>query len=271
MATWIGNLRAVCSTLPTVMIALIALLLGSQASAQQIALHQVDHSDWDLLLRKYVDEDGMVDYARWKQSPEDRSRLRRYLRHLGRANPALRTTRQAKLAFWINAYNALTISGILHFYPTSSIRNHTARFFGYNIWEDLLLPVGGRKYSLDDIEHKILRRMGDPRIHFAIVCASKGCPRLRNEAYVPELVDKQLDDNARDFFRRPKHFQVDYARKLVRVSSILKWFQEDFGPTPQQALARVARYLPDERARGLVLSGNFSVSYLPYDWSLNEQ
>ncbi|MFH1919277.1 MAG: DUF547 domain-containing protein [Planctomycetota bacterium] len=234
-------------------------------------LDQVDHSPWDRLLKKYVDKDGMVDYATWKASKADRAALKQYLATLSAADPEAETTKEGKLAFWINAYNALTVHGILEVYPTDSIRNHTAAVFGYNIWKDLLLPVGSEKYSLSDIEHEILRKLEEPRIHVAIVCASIGCPRLLNEAYTPKKLETQLADNTRDFFGRKKNFQVDVARRSVRVSSILDWFGEDFGPSPQKALASLAQYIPDEPTRDLIASEDFSVSYLDYDWSLNEQ
>ena len=240
-------------------------------SARAVPLDRVDHSTWDRLLQKYVDRDGMVDYATWKASESDRRALKQYLATLAAADANARTTKQGKLAFWINAYNALTVQGILNVYPTSSIRNHTARLIGYNIWDDLLLPVSNQKYSLNQIEHKVLRKLGEPRIHFAIVCASIGCPRLLNEAYMPEKLDSQLADNTRDFFGRKRNFQVDPARRSVRVSSILDWFGKDFGPTPQKALAGLAKYMPDEPTRDLIAGGDFSVSYLAYDWSLNKR
>ncbi|MGB9620177.1 MAG: DUF547 domain-containing protein, partial [Armatimonadota bacterium] len=245
-------------------------LPGSQTSgvASHPPLDQVDHSVWDRLLKKYVDQNGMVNYAAWKASEADRTALKQYLAVLSQADTEARTSREGMLAFWINAYNALTVYGILGVYPTSSIRNHTSKLFGYNIWEDLLLPVGGKKYSLNDIEHNILRKLGEPRIHFAIVCASIGCPRLRNEAYTPAKLEEQLADNTRDFFSRRKNLQVDAAARAIRVSSILKWFGSDFGPTPQAALASLLDYMPPD-TKQVISSGNFSVSYLDYDWSLN--
>ena len=234
-------------------------------------LDRVDHLTWDRLLQKYVDRDGMVDYDAWKASQPDREALKQYLGTLSAADANSRTTKQGKLAYWINAYNALTVQGILDVYPTSSIRNHTAKLIGYNIWDDLLLPVGNQKYSLNQMEHEILRKLGEPRIHFAIVCASIGCPRLLNEAYTPEKLEAQLAENTRDFFARKKNLQVDLAGRKVRVSSILDWFGEDFGPTPQKALASLAQYMPDEPAKDLIGREDFSVSYLDYDWSLNEQ
>ncbi len=240
-------------------------------SAKAVPLDRVDHATWDRLLQKYVDRDGMVDYAAWKASESDLAALKQYLATLSAADANARTTKQGKLAFWINAYNALTVQGILDVYPTSSIRNHTAKLVGYNIWDDLLLPVGDNKYSLNQMEHEILRKLGEPRVHFAIVCASVGCPRLLNEAYTPERLKSQLTDNTGDFFARRRNFQVDPGGRKVRVSSILDWFGEDFGPTPQKGLAGLAQYMPDEASRRLVASQGFSVSYLNYDWSLNEQ
>jgi hypothetical protein len=247
--------------------------LGSQSSEarSRVPLDQVDHSTWDRLLKKYVDQDGMVNYASWKESEADHEALRQYLVMLSQADLEAKTTREGKLAFWINAYNALTAHGILEVYPTSSIRNHTAKVLGYNIWKDLLLPVSDKKYSLEDIEHKVLRKLEEPRIHFAIVCASIGCPRLRNEAYTPAQLEAQLADNTHDFFARQKNLQVDSANRRVQVSSILDWFGKDFAPTPQKALAGLADYMPDEATKRLVASGDFSVSYLDYDWSLNKQ
>lgn len=237
-----------------------------------VPLDKVDHSVWDRLLKKYVNDDGMVNYTGWKASAEDTSALKQYLAVLGRGNPQALTTKEGKLAFWINAYNALTAYGILQVYPTSSIRNHTAKLVGYNIWRDLLLPVADRKYSLEDIEHKILRKLSEPQIHFAIVCASIGCPRLRNEAYTPDRIEDRLADNTRDFFSRPEHFRADAAKRTVSVSPILEWFGEDFGSNPQARLKRLEAYLP--RGGGiheLIEQGDFSVSYLDYDWNLNDQ
>ncbi|MFQ5732871.1 MAG: DUF547 domain-containing protein [Planctomycetaceae bacterium] len=152
----------------------------------RVSVDRIDHSRFDTLLKTYVDGDGYVDYQAWKASAGDRRELQRYLADLGRADLKRRATRSARLAFWINAYNAVTIEGILQVYPTDSIRNHTSPLIGYNIWKHLPLRVADQTVSLNDIEHKILRKMREPRIHFAVVCASVGCPKLRNEAFTAE-------------------------------------------------------------------------------------
>jgi hypothetical protein len=262
----------------------MACAMGSQAGAgspvligvnvpeqQRIAVGRIDHSTWDALLKKYVDQSGMVNYAAWKANSSDMQALDDYLNHLSAASFTGPANQNASLAFWINAYNAVTVKGILREYPTTSIRNHTARVFGYNIWKDLQLVVSGKPYSLEQIEHEVLRKMGEPRIHFAIVCASIGCPRLLNEAYVSEKLELQLAENARAFFANPRNFRYDPTQHTIDLSSILDWFGEDFGRNLTEQLRRIAPYLPDVPSQQLAESGAARVSYLDYDWNLNDQ
>ena len=236
-----------------------------------VSLDQIDHSAWDALLQKHVDEAGQVSYKAWKASAEDSAALDAYLAELSRGDASATTTREARLAYWINAYNAVTVKGILREYPTTSIRNHTAKLWGYNIWKNLKLRVAPQPINLDDIEHQVLRKMNEPRIHFAIVCASIGCPRLLNEAYVPERLDEQLELNAQHFFAQKQNFQLDRGGKTVRLSSILNWFGEDFGDGNQAVLRRISPWLADDEARAYVAQSGISVKYLDYDWGLNEQ
>ncbi len=243
------------------------------AKAKLVPMHNIDHSSWSKLLAKYVDSDGRVDYTRWHASGPDQALLNDYLNHLSTASIVAdeKTTQAHRLAFWINAYNALTIKGILREYPTTSIRNHTPKLWGYHIWHDLKLHVGHQSFSLDEIEHQVLRKMGEPRIHFAIVCASIGCPRLLNEAYVPERVDEQLTTNAKDFFSRSQNFRHDVSAKRFYLSAILNWFGEDFGEGQSEVLRRIAGWLPDSTAQGAALGNAVSISYLDYNWQLNAQ
>lgn len=237
-------------------------------SANQQSIDAIDHGSWDAMLKKYVDANGRVNYKGWHQSKADRNALQAYLNRLSTANPSLHATKDAKLAFWINAYNALTVEGILRVYPTTSIRNHTAKVWGYNIWKNLLLHVGSEKVSLEHIEHEILRKMDEPRIHFAIVCASIGCPRLLNEAYTADKVQEQLANNATDFFSRTQNLQVENGN--LKVSQILDWFGSDFGKNQQQQMRAIYPYLP-RNAKAAVDKGGFRVYYLSYDWDLNTQ
>jgi hypothetical protein len=236
---------------------------------QQFSIDQVDHSTYDALLQRHVDGLGMVDYARWKSTPADLQALQAYLAYLGCVDLDRPASREGTLAFWINAYNAMTLHGILREYPTSSIRNHTAKFAGYNIWKDLLLVVDGTRYSLDDIEHSILRKMGEPRIHLALVCASKGCPQLWNRAYSAYGLDEQLTANGQRFLSRPENFRADPTSRSVSISRLFEWYGTDFAPTPAGQLRALAPMLPPgtEWAAG----PGIRVGYLEYDWSLNDR
>ena len=257
---------------PSVSLAGQTVSVGRSVPANQlVSMDQIDHGVWDGLLKRYVDDNGNVAYAQWKRSAQDTQALDSYLATLSSADPRARASKEARLAFWINAYNAVTVRGILREYPTTSIRNHTAKVFGYNIWDDLLLTVGGSNYSLNQMEHEVLRKMGEPRIHFAIVCASRSCPRLLSEAYTADKLDEQLTTNTKVFFAKADNFRYDAARQQFHLSSILKWFGDDFGNGQAAQLRTVAPYLPTRQAYDAAVANAVSVSYLEYDWGLNDQ
>lgn len=245
--------------------------VGADVPAQRrVGIEEIRHDAWNGLLAKYVDAAGLVDYRAWKASEPDVQTLSDYLSLLSHADVSRPASRASTLAFWINAYNAVTVKGMLREYPTTSIRNHTAKVVGYNIWDDLLLIVGGERYSLNDMEHKVLRKLGESRIHFAIVCASIGCPRLLNEAYVPNRLDEQLTTNARHFFADPAKFRIDQTGQL-HVSPILEWFAEDFGATLPDRLRTISPFLPNDESKRIATGGTARVSYLDYDWGINDR
>jgi hypothetical protein len=239
-------------------------------SGDHPSVAEVEHSVYDRLLRKYVDDRGMVAYARWKASSSDIAELGGYLAKLGCVDLGKSAPKAARLAYWINLYNALTLHGILREYPTSSIRKHTSTF-GYNIWKDLLVTVDGRAYSLEDIEHKVLRKLGEPRIHLAIVCASRGCPPLLNEAYSAAKLDEQLNGRGREFFSRPENFRVDASKRTVYFSQLFEWYGSDFAPTSSEQLKAFRAFLPDPGVLDWATSEGVRYRYLSYDWSLNDQ
>jgi Protein of unknown function, DUF547 len=243
----------------------------SWARDEPLSLDEINHDAWDALLRRHVDEAGGVGYAGWKASAADVAALDEYLALLSRGDPARDASRESRLAFWINAYNALTIRGVLGEYPTSSIQNHASRLGGYNIWRDLLLQVGDRHYSLGQIEHALLRPLREPRIHFTIVCASRGCPRLRNRAYTAAGLERQLQENTLAFFADPRNLTYDASTSRLRVSPILKWYTADFGPDQGEMLSFLAPYLPADVSRQLSGGGGVRLAYLDYDWRLNDQ
>jgi hypothetical protein len=241
------------------------------AADQRVSMDDIDHRLWDQLLHKYVDQRGGVAYQPWVAHAGHLRALDAYLGMLSTADPQKPASRSAKLAYWINAYNAVTVRGILREFPTDSIRNHTSKFGGYNIWKDLQLIVGGSSISLESIEHQVLRGMGEPRIHFAIVCASHSCPRLLNEAYVPDRLDSQLTTNSRDFFRNPENFRYDPSNGRFQLSAIIDWFGEDFGANNSARLQTLAPFLPTPDSQQAATRGEGRISYLKYDWSLNDR
>ena len=234
----------------------------------RVGFEQYDHRSWDALLQKYVDQNGDVDYATWQTSEQDRSTLMSYLRGMNSIDTSLNSNQQSQMAFWINAYNALTIEGILRLFPTKSIKDHAPDANGFNIWDDFKLPVNGTEYSLNDIEHQILRKMGDPRIHFAIVCASKSCPQLSQRAYFPDSLDQQLAYSSGLFFHTPGKFSYNLQQGQIGLSPIIQWFGEDFGRSDQERLQYLSQFMPADAAR-LATSGSAAINYLEYDWGLN--
>jgi hypothetical protein len=250
--------------------------VGGDRAVAGIALDSIDHSAFDALLQKYVDRQGMVAYARWNADAGDVKALDDYLAHLASADPDQPASQPAQLAYWINAYNALTLKGMLGVYPTSSIRNHASPLkydprLKENLWFDLYLQAGSRKVNLTDIEHKILRPLGDPRIHFGLVCASRGCPPLRQRAYTPENVDAELDANARRFFSREENFQAYEDTHTVHVSELLKWFAEDFGKTPVDGVRSLRRFYPEPDTLTWMDKDPIQIVYLTYEWDLNDE
>ncbi|MGE0707044.1 MAG: DUF547 domain-containing protein [Planctomycetota bacterium] len=218
----------------------------------------------DGLLRKHVDQSGMVDYKGLKQQEQA---LRGVVADLARAD-ASKLEGAAKKAYWINVYNALTLQAIVERYPLlRSIKDLNTK--KYDVWKDY--RFGPKKLSLNDIEHQILRPMGDPRIHSAIVCASKGCPPLRNEAYQPGRLDAQLDANVRTWLKSPTR-GLRLEGDTLYLSSIFEWFGKDFGDgTTAAHLKWIARFVDDGGLEAKLLSGKLRVKSMDWDWSLNAQ
>lgn len=246
-------------------------------AAARVPLADVSHARLDALLSRYVDGSGKVAYAAWKASADDLQELHAYLAEVGRAAvlvPCAPGTERdagapnpAELAFWINVYNALTLAGVLRVYPTTSVRNHTGRVFGFNMWKHLRLHVAGTTLSLSDIEHTVLRALNDPRVHFALVCASGGCPVLRPRAFTPDAVAAELDESARAFLARPDAVRYEPDRRVVTLSKLFKWYGGDFGASPGEVLDALRRFLPSD---ALPAEGeHVRVTYQPYNWKLN--
>ncbi len=229
-----------------------------------------DHAAWTAILHCYL-RDGRVDYAGLKQG--GKNELSAYLRTLESVSRDQYDawTREQKLAFWINAYNAHTIQLILDHYPVQSIRSIGKMPLAAFRKRFISMPAfRKRKMSLLFIENKILRKQfSEPRIHFAIVCASKGCPVLRSEAYRAADLDQQLEEGARRFVRDPAKNRFDAASGTLYLSSIFKWFGGDFDRAAGTVPLFIARYA-EEPTAAAIREGNAHVAFLPYDWSLNQ-
>ena len=228
----------------------------------------IDFRIWDELLQRYVDDLGRVNYQRWKAEGADV--LRAWLESLADLDLADFTDADARLALWLNAYNAIAISQVLEVYPIASIR---PKVLGIPNWLSFLdfftrsnTIIGGKKYSLNQIEHAILRpEFAEPRIHFALVCASVGCPLLRRGAYFPESVRTQLEADASRFIHNPDKVRYDAQKKTLYLSKIFKWYEEDFVKAAGSVAEYVGGYLGPEAAVG----DGWAIVFLPYDWNLN--
>jgi len=235
-----------------------------------------DNRIFDDLLARYLVEsrDGivLVDYARWKASAADRSSLASFLTALAARRPST-MSRNERFAFWANLYNATTLKIVIDNYPVRSIRDiksDTGLFDlkGYiGPWRTKIATIETQPVSLDDIEHGIMRpTFRDPRVHYSVNCASIGCPNLPVRAWRAETLDKDLDKAARTFINHPRGAWVGADGRL-RVSSIYKWFKEDFGGTDAGVLAHLRKYAgPDLLARLPARAQSFDDDY---DWSLN--
>jgi hypothetical protein len=231
-------------------LALGVALLASAALAQA-----PDPAPFDALLRSHVAQ-GRVDYPAF----QDSAAFRAYVADL--AKPAKPDGRDASLAYHINAYNALAIQGILDGLSPSSVLGRL-RYFKLQDW-----PLDGRKISLESLEQQVLRPLHEPRIHFAIVCASRSCPPLRSEAYTAARLDAQLDDQARTFINDPLRNRFDKATKTAHLSEIFKWFDEDFrGAGSVQRY--LARYVADPEVALDLARDAYAIAWIDYDWTLN--
>lgn len=222
----------------------------------------LSHAAWDALLKKHVDGRGLVNYRAFRA---DSLALNAYLKTLADHPPAQSWPQPEQLAYWLNAYNAFTVQRVLRGYPVRSIRELGGPVNGVNtVWDQRFIRLGGQRYSLNDIEQRIIRRQfQEPRVHFALVCAAVSCPRLRREAYTGARLDAQLQAQGVDFVNDPAKNQLTPAR--ARLSGLFEFYPEDFrqgGHTLPQTVNRFARRK---------LNPDAQISYLPYNWALNEQ
>ena len=221
---------------------------------------RVDHTTWDALLREFVNEQYLIDYAGLKQ--RGMSRLNAYVHGLRETGGEVVSADERK-AILINAYNALTIRWVVENYPTKSIQATS------NPFRERRHTLGGASLSLDEIE-ELLRETGDLRIHSALVCASLSCPPLRREAYVGSRINEQLNENTREWLANTELNRFDPRSAEAEVSSIFSWYEEDFATYSGGLEGFLRHYGPPETMAAL---GNkrLRISFLSYHWGLNDQ
>ncbi|TGE03743.1 DUF547 domain-containing protein [Hymenobacter fodinae] len=243
---------------------LAAFVAPTPGPAPTTVAASIDHGAYDRMLKKYVNDKGLVDYKAWKGNQQE---LNQYLDLLSKNPPAASWSQAEQMAYWINAYNAYTIKLILNHYPVESIKDIGSKIkipFVTTPWAAEFFRIGGKKMSLDDIEHGTLRKQyGDPRIHFALVCASISCPRLRNEAYTAAKLNQQLDDQGRDFLNSPAKNKV--GKESAQLSKYFDWYKGDWSKNGQSVTKWVHKYASTPMAP------TAKITYLDYNWKLNEQ
>ncbi|MBT4915449.1 MAG: DUF547 domain-containing protein [Formosa sp.] len=212
----------------------------------------LDYSLWTEILQKYVSDNGAVNY---KYLKNNKSAFESYLKLLSASAPNEDCSVDIKKAYWINVYNAFTVQLIIENYPLKSIKDLRRP------WDQSFIEIGGEKITLNTIEHKILRPMGDPRIHFAIVCASQSCPKLLNHAYEPSTLEDQLKNVTTVFINDPLKNNIN--KSSVKISKIFKWFKTDF-PKREAFIAFLNSY------SNIKILAQADVDYLNYNWGLNE-
>jgi len=241
----------------------IILIILFVASIPEVRAQQapISHSMYDALLKKYVFDTGKVNY---KGFIKDKAQLEQYLQLLSNNPPQQNWSKDEQLAYWINAYNAFTIQLITQHYPLKSIKDiSSTKTPSVNTpWDIKFIHIGKEIYDLNNIEHDILReKFNEPRIHFAIVCASVSCPKLLNEAFTGTKINQQLDAQARSFINDPIRNKISANR--IQTSEIFDWFKSDF--TKNNSLINFLN-----KYSKVKINANASVSTLDYNWNLNE-
>lgn len=248
---------------PVLLLALLLLSACAKPPAaywvpDSVPVERLDFDDWDAVLRAHV-RDGRVDYPGVRQD----DRFRAFLDTLRRGRFTRDTTREQRLAFLINGYNAYAIAGILD--GGSPVTLNGRRKFFLRVQH----RIAGEAITLSDLQNERIRTYGDPRIHFALVCASASCPKLLGEAYQPGRLDEQLELVTGRFVNDPTRNRFDPATRTAQLSAIFDWYQEDFVEGTGSVAGYVARYLDDPEVARSLAAGGWKLRFLDYDWSLN--
>lgn len=245
----------------------LALALAVPALAAEAV--EFDHTVWERVLKEHVNAIGEVDYAAIKENPAD---LDRYVALLAETSPENRPrtfpTRGHELAYWLNAYNALTIKGVVDGWPVKSVRDLGG--LPAALFRQKRFVVGGKRVSLDYIEHEVIRpRYRDPRIHFALVCAAVSCPRLDRDAFRGNNLDEHLERLTRQFFAERRNLHINGGKNEVWLSKLLDWYGKDFEKDGRTVLGFVKSYAPEAARRRIETMKKPRLRFFSYDWSIN--
>jgi hypothetical protein len=267
----------------------IFMSIRPRTSAAEQSRKIFSYDDYAAVLKNYVDDMGMVSY---KQLKVNRAGLDAFADVMAKLDAKAygEWDEKAKVAFWLNAYNAFTLKAIIDNYPIKPFffrsrvypKNSIRQIPG--VWDEIAFSVMGVDYTLEHIEHEILRKkFNEPRIHMAMVCAAMGCPPLLNEPYTGQKLDGQLDDRAHRFLANEAKLKIDRDGNRLYLSPILRWFADDFvskyepeknivghNKKTSAVLNFIAAYL-EKTDRDYILEGKFKIKYMTYNWSLNEQ
>lgn len=231
-------------------------------------IEKVDHSQWQSVLDDYLveDESGINFFDYEGLQVDGDARLDRYVNDLSEIDPR-KLNKAGQMSYWINLYNALTVRLVAENYPVESITKLGESLLGRGPWDDEIVTIASRALTLNDIEHRILRPVfRDHRIHFAVNCASIGCPNLSASAYTAANLDQLLSQAATRFLNHPRGLQ--FEGDTLRLSKIFQWFQDDFGGDEQRMLHTLTLYLdPETASRVERYSGELEYAY---DWALND-
>lgn len=227
-------------------------LTSTSTVSEKVLDEATDHNKWNALLQKNVSKDGTVNY---KAFQKDGKELQSYLDELSARVPNRSWSRNATLAYWINTYNAFTVKLILDNMPIKSIKDIN------NPWGKKFIYLANKKYSLEEIEHEILRKMDEPRIHFAINCASFSCPNLLNSAYTETKLEQQLNTVAKSFINDKSKNSI--TANKIEISKIFDWFAGDF-----KKEGSVISFL--NQYSSIKINPKAKLNYKDYNWSLND-
>ena len=237
------------------------------SQSKQDSQVRVDHTDWDGILERYINpQQGINLFAYGSVTPQDDALLSAYLRSLQQLT-VTDLNGSEQFAYWVNLYNALTVRVVLDHYPVQSIKDISYSLTAQGPWSEKLVTVEGYSLSLDEIEHEILRPIfRDNRIHYAVNCASMGCPNLQTDAFTAENLGAMLDSAAQQYINHPRGVLAS-GDQLV-LSSIYNWYQDDFGSTDAEVIEHLMLYA--EPRLGSQIEAFSSISDYRYDWAIND-